>query len=39
MFSQILPSESPLAIALRVKSTTCCEERQSQIPGVAVSRC
>jgi len=32
MSSAILPRSSPLAIARRVKSTTCCELKQSQIP-------
>jgi hypothetical protein len=32
MFSAMRVSESPLAMARRVKSTTCCEDRQSQMP-------
>jgi folate-dependent tRNA-U54 methylase TrmFO/GidA len=32
MSSQILPRSSPFAMARRVKSMTCCEVKQSQIP-------
>ena len=34
--SQILLKGSPFATARRVKSTTCCDDRQSQIPVIVV---
>ncbi len=38
MFSAMVPSESPCATARRVKSTTCCDDKQSQIPAGSAYR-